>query len=302
MAGSSEELAGALEQAATGTEESGSTTDKEAKVSSEVQPKETDTKTPSQQVPYTRFKEVVDQKNDLSSSIEELSEKLAERDQEIGKLVDLLQARENDSKIVEKINELHANDPRYSNMIETLDKALQGIHEEVESGKTTPEQAEVKAAELIRDTREDIADALADERSERILDRADVYIERFFDALPDQYADEDKDILSDALVDKIDWEAVEENPDALIDVLSEGFQNTLNWYGEPKGALRAAKPSGDGETDTPKASEPTVEEIAGRDWGKLVTAEDSKGRKYLKPELSEEDFTSSLAEVIRRGR
>ena len=302
----SNELEAALEEAAAGkTPES--TTGKEAEPKPEVTPKadtpeskSDDTK--SQAVPYDRFKEVNEERKGLAGRLEELQTKLNERDQEVSKLVDLAEAREYDSNVVKKINELHG-DSRYTDIIEKLDKAVQGIDEEAQTGEIKPEEAIEKATKLLQDTKSELEAELADQRDEVILDRADRLVERYFDELPDDYNDDDKGRLSKDIIDHIDYASIEGDPDVLPDVIQAAVQSTIDAYGTPRGALlkQVAEAQENKPSETPEAAKDTsIEDLTSRDWGKLKTVKTPKGEE-LQPEVSEEDYVRALGKALKLG-
>lgn len=304
---SSKDLETALEEAVSGTKPE-STTGKEAEPKPGETPKadapdgDKGEGEKSKAVPYDRFKEVNEERKSLTEQLEGVQGKLNSRDQEVSKLVDLAEAREFDSKVVAKINELHG-DPRYADIIERLDKAVQGIDEEVEAGEVKPEAAMEKATKLLQDTKSELQEEMASQRDDLILDRADRLVEKYFDELPDDYNDDDKARLGKDIIEHIDYGAIEENADVLPDVIHKAVQNTVNAYGEPRGALiaKAAEVQDKTPNETPESKSPSIEDLTGREWGKLKTVTTPKGDE-LRPEVSEGEFTEALGEAIRLDR
>jgi hypothetical protein len=305
--GSSNNLEAALQQAAEGTSDSTTDVGKEA----EAQTSEESTGTPKsaeakveagkkepQTVPYARVKELSDKANTLTSLLEERDAKLAEKDSELGKLVDLLDSREYDSKVVEKINELHG-DARYTDIIDQLDKAVRGVDEEEAKGNLTSEEASERTSKALKAATSELEEQLGQQRDDIILDRAERLTEKYMDELPESYNDEDLKVIGEALIDRIDWNQVHEDPDSLPDVLAQGFQKTVDWYGVPKGSLVAASQEG-ANTEEASQADPAAaleKRLDETEWGKLQMVKTPQG-DVLQPVVSDEDWVDSLADAI----
>jgi hypothetical protein len=313
MTGSNEGLEAALEEAVKGTSEPTADVAKEA----EVKASEESTGTPEaevkadpegkgkpQQVPYSRVEKLSSQKSDLQKALEATEAKLAERDTELSKLVDMLETREYDSKVVEKLNELH-EDERYKGMIEKLDLAIRGLDDQdsdpAPKEGETPEQYQERTAKILKDTTSELEAKLEAQRDTIILDRAERLTDRYMDELPETYNQEDRKIIGEALIDKIEWAKIDADPNSLPEVLAEGFQKTIDWYGTPKGSL-VAKPQEGEQTQVPAKPDPEAEEkaLVDKDWGKLKSVKTPQG-ETLQPEFTEHDFVGGLAEAIRKA-
>ena len=312
---SSKDLETALQEAASG--KSDSTPDKEV-VEKPLEPEastgkegEGKGKTP-QTVPYARVKELSDQKNALTTQLEAAQSTLGERDQEVRQLIESLESRDFDAKIVSQINELHEDD-RYRDAIDLIDKALRGEHatelpkpgEGEVKDEAKPDQ-NVKALEKMKS---DLQTQLTDQRDEIILDRYDRLRDKFISELPEEYNEEDRKIISESLIDRMEWGKVEEDPNALADVLHEGFQKTVDWYATPKGSL-VAKPTEDETVKEEEAVTPEkeLENLAGQDWGELqesgrtITTPDGKTVKVMESKVSDESFADAMAKALKAGR
>lgn len=307
------DLEAALEAAASETESEESSTEEKVEEAEAKATEEKVEKTESKGKPHKgandRIQDLLGQTKDLETKIEELTGTVDARDGEIGKLVDLLQMRDNDAAVVQKINELHQTSPEMKDLIETLDKAIRG--EEVESpekgeeSKEKPEgesEAIAKAQSLIKEAQATMDEQLAEQADELILHKADLLTDNYVSELPEEYNDEDKHILRTVLVDHINWDKIEADNNALPEAFAEGFQSALDWYGSPKGA-KAAVPEGE-ESKTQQGAESLTEEkladFTGQEWGKLKTVETPDGKK-VEPEISDEDFTKSLAQAMKAG-
>lgn len=310
----SEDLEAALQ--ANLEDESGSTTGQEAKGAADTAPKataptedvKTEDKPRAQTIPYERFKEVNDSRKTLADEMKALQTQLSSRDQELGKLRQVAVEREYDSKVIAKINELHA-DPRYTEIIERLDKAIKGEDKEddVDEGKLKPEELINRKAEQLKTANAELEEKLEKQKQDLILDRCDRVIDKFFDQLPESYNEEDKAVLQKALPELIKWEAIEENPDAYVDVLHNAFQEVVDWYKTPKGALvdpEALKELAAKQTPEAGKPAPKVEDLVKKDWGKLKDSgrriKTPRGEEVVyEPEVSDEDFSAAFGRAMR---
>jgi hypothetical protein len=301
-----DDIKAALEAAASETEESSDEvseseeeqeTELDASEEKEAKAK-TESKSKSAQV---RIRELVDKSKTLQEQLEEVNSVVGERDTEIGKLVDLLEMKENDSKIIQRINELHTN-PQFKDKIEELDYILRtGKLPEKEDATEKSEDSDKKIDEgkllkNLEETREALEERIADQEAEIILGKADILADRYIEELPDEYNDDDKRLLRELLTDRINWEAIEENPDVLPEAFAEGFQAALNHYGQPKGFV----PEPD-ETDESENREVTLEDLQSKDWGRLREITTPDGKVLKVPAVNDDQFTNVLAEVIRKG-
>ena len=306
MSATIEEITAKLEAAA--TEDSGkseSLTDVEKEiVAAEADDKtETGTKKGTAQ---DRIQELVSARKEAERKFSELSAKFTEKETELSKLIDLVQDRESDSRIVAKINELHT-DPKYKDIVETLDKAIRGIEvEQVKPviGTEAPKPGEDLLRNLQADvnrTRTDAAAALADQKSDLLLMKSDLVIEKLFQQLPEtEYTEDDRKVLNSALADMVDWEAIEGDPSSLEARVTEGVQKAIDWYGNPKGRIAAEAAKATKDTDGDKSNSAPVD-LSKLDLGKLKS-EVVNGKTKVSPVLSDNDFTAILAEELRRSR
>jgi len=255
----------------------------------------------------SRIQELVAEKKALEAEFEKARGTLSERDAELGKLVDLLQSRENDSQVVARLNELHAN-PEYTEMIEYLDKVIRGedidnkpdfSKKEVDKGT---EKSLDKSADLIRKLDEkaaEIDDAIAEREAELIWKEADNLARSWMNELPKAYGEEDRRILSESIADRVNWDAIEEEQGRNLEQeLLKGFKATLDWYGKPKGLTVDNKEKETEERD-PEEEVKKLRSFVNQDWGKHKEVE-RNGKKVLVPEVSDEEFTRSLAQLLRK--
>ena len=268
----------------------------------EAESTEAQGKTSEDRIPYDRFKEVVDQKNEFKEKLESLETEHSARMQDLTQMVELLQAKESDSQLVNAIRAV-ANDgnPEHRELVENLDAVIQGIEKSVEKGETTPEAAADETKLAIAQTQEALQDVASDQQAELLLMKADLLAEKYFDALPPEYTDEDKEVISTLLTDAVNWEAIEEDPNVLQDAIPQAFEEVLQFFGEPRGeAVQATE--GETKQTTAPVTAPVEEEVPEHlktDWGELKEIQTPKG-EVLKPIHSDEDFEKALANELKR--
>lgn len=303
MGASIEDITAKLEAASAGdkTSETPTEVEKETVVATDDKV-ETGTKKSGAQ---DRIQELVAARKDAERRYEELSAKYSEKESEVGKLIDLVQDREQDARVVAKINELH-QDPRFRDIVETLDKAIRGVEVEIE--KTVVKEAiPAPGVDLLKNVRADIEHAraeaaaqAADQRSDLLLMKSDLVLEKLFEQLPQaEYTEADVKVLNSALTDMIDWDAIEETPSILESEVAKGFQRAVDWYGDPKGRI-AAEATGKTKDATDAKSKDAVD-LSKLELGKLKT-EKVNGKDVTRPALTDDDFSQILAEELRRSR
>lgn len=300
MGASIEDITAKLEAAASDkTSETPTEVEKETVVATDDK-----TETVKKSGAQDRIQELVAARKEAERRFEELSVKYSEKESEVGKLIDLVQDREQDSRVVAKINELHS-DPKFRDIVETLDKAIRGVEVEVQA--TAKDAAPAPNTDLLRNVQADIEQAraeaaaqAADQKSDLLLMKSDLVLEKLFEQLPDaEYTEEDRKVLNSALADMIDWDAIEAQPSVLEGEVARGFQKAVDWYGNPKGRIAAeATSKTNGTTDA--KSKDTVD-LSKLELGKMKT--ERVGTKDVsRPVLSDDDFSQILAEELRRSR
>lgn len=299
--GTSEEVTAALEAAVAGETS-------KAESSTATEEVETTEKTAEEQnttVPYSRFKEVIDARNESDAKTTKLEEQLAENNTSLNKLTAMLEEREADSNTLTEIREL-AQDPKMRDHVVALDKALKGIEDEIEEGETTPEKTQDRTRELLKETKEELEDVVADQQADLLLSRADIIADKLLDGLPKEYLPEDKDVVSRLWVDEMDWEKAAGDSDNLSTHLTESFQKALDIFGKPRGAMLSLDDveivkEGEEATSTP-APEEELAEILGKNWAATKTVKSSTGVETTVPELTDDEFTESMAKAMRIAR
>lgn len=290
------DLTAALEAAA--VEESTSTEESSTEVTGEEAETPEGEKGKPGRGAQARIRELVEKTKGLEEELNNYKNAVGEKDKELGKLVDLLQARENDTRVVKKIQELYSTDSKWKDTIEKLDKVIRGeeVEEEPTESKAQDKSIE-KAKDLISSTRKELDEAIADQRADLLLHRSELLIDRYMSELPAEYSDEDKRLLGSVLKNHIDWNAIEEDPRKLSDLVHAGVQSAVTWYGTPKGAT--PKQPEKGNETKPESPQERLDKIMKLDYGKLKTVKTNTGTETKVPEMSDDDFVKLLGESIR---
>ena len=257
----------------------------------------------SKTIPYKRFTEVNTKLKDSNESKDLLTEQLAEQNDKLVRMAELLELKEQD---VQTLNEIKSfvNDPSMEEHVRAIDNKLKGIETAVESGDLDPDEAQNRTRELLEQTREEIADVQATASAEALVARADVIADKLLAQLPEEYNEQDRSVIQDLWTEKMDWDKAVADPDSLSDILSEGFQETLNRYGTPRGALFTGEevveltPEPAADVQTPDEE---LAELMGRPWGATKEVEGRGGVTKVEAELSDDDFSAAMAGLIRQA-
>lgn len=286
----------------------------EEKVEAEVEAKDSESKAVDKPVKggsaQERIQELVASRKSLESEINELKGSYSEAQKNIRQLTDLAHSRENDARIVAKINELHSSDPELAGIIEKLDKALKGENVKIEKA-TTPstKNAESNVAQLLEQTRskleaeqEKLADTIANQEARMLLNQADQFIDSLVAKLPsNDYTDKDQEVLRTVLDERINWEAIEEDSDNLQKEISKAFQEAVEWYGDPRGKIKAASETQQKVEEKPKI--PDIKELLNKEWGKLKpSGRKVGGKEVMEPVVSDAQFAAAAGELLRRNK
>jgi cell division protein FtsB len=250
---------------------------------------EEDRKT-SDHVPYERFKTKVDQVNELEGKLNEFTEREKQLEAQVSRL-------ETEHDVLERVRNL-ADNPKYRPMVETLDKAIRGIEEEVDSGEKTEKEAETDTKKLFDDHKAELEEAFADQRADLLLQQSSSYAERLMDALPDTYNEQDKAAISQLWTPEVNWDSIEDDPSTMKSELLDSLTKVLKKYKTPRGELEQKVKELETKTQSiPEIKDPEDElkGILDKEWGKVNTAEDGKAS----PDLSDDEFTRALARVMR---
>lgn len=256
-------------------------------------------------IPQSRFNEINEALKETRLESLETRDQLAETQDKLLRMAELLEAKEAD---VQTLNEIkgYVNDPEMKDHVIAIDQKLKGIEvvqEMEDAGELTPEDAVELTAELLEEAQEELRDTQADVQADQLIARADVISEGLLQALPEEYNEEDIDVINDLFHEKVDWDSAVEFPDELSDILTQGFQETIDRYGMPRGALFDAEEVDVLAPEVPEEDLMTPEEelrdLMDLPWGDIVEVEDEAGNVSIEPEMSTDDFNTVLAQAIR---
>lgn len=247
-------------------------------------------------IPKSRFDEVNEARKDALGKLESLEEKLEKFSARETRLDELQSKLEESEDLIGRIKALaNSDNEAVKNAVITVDKALQGIVEEVESGEKTAKQGEKEISELLKTHKEELNEVVANEKAEILLQRANDLRDRYLDGLPEEYSKEEKALLEELFVSRVDWDAIEETPSRLNELVGEAIQKTIDAYGEPKGAILAkVKVEEEKATEPEESNTDKLKRYLDVNWGEL----DDKGN----PKFSDEDMSAVLARAMRLSK
>ncbi len=254
-------------------------------------------------IPKPRFDEVNTKYKEATASNDLLTQQLAESNQKLVKMAEIVEQRDDD---VQTLNEIKSfvNDPAMKEHVIAIDNKLKGIEQEVASGESTPDEAQAKTRELIEQTREEMADIGATASAEALTGRMDIIADKLMAQLPETYTEQDRTVVQALWTEKWDWDRAVADPDSISTQLTEGFQEALNTYGTPRGALFTVE---EVEELTPEAAnavktpEQELADVLDKPWGEVVTEELEGGKIKVSPKLSDDEFTADIAGLIRKA-
>jgi len=247
-------------------------------------------------VPYKRFSEVVQQKNELSERFTAVEKKFNTATWSNETLQSKVEILQDQSDMLNAIKEL-AKDERYHDAVVTIDKALQGHHAEVVQAKEEGDPKAVTDAEKRFDAKVEELEAMqADQRAEGLWREAAGHAKDMLEALPEEFTQADRDRIGKLWTPRVDWNGIEEaGSEAIPDALNSSLAAVIREYGTPQGRL-VAQTTEEIESRIPESkrvsNEDRIQTLAETDWAEL----DDDGNAIK----SEDEFNRGIAEMIRR--
>lgn len=251
----------------------------------------------NQTVPLDRLSKVVKQKNEALEQLKALEEKFKAATERESKLTAQVGALETDAQILAAIKGL-AQDEKYRAHVVAIDKALQGIDDEIEKATEKGDNKAVSAAEKRFEQKTAELEALLNnQRQDALWNEAAAIARQVLADLPEDYTDEDRRVIGKLWTSRVDWDGIEAvGSDAIPAALNVSLAEVIKEYGTPRGAL-VSKTTKDIESRTPEAkvvsTEAFVKETLGKNWGEV---------KDGKPVLSDDEFAKAAAQMMRKTR
>ena len=252
-------------------------------------------------IPQSRFNEVNNALKEIREAEAEARDQLAESNDKLVRMAELLETKEAD---VQTLNEIKSfvNDPDMADHVYAIDARLKGIEVAVDKGEIEPEDALNETRALLETAQEEMRDTQASIQTDQLVGKVDQIAERLLQALPEEYNADDLSVINDLFTEKVNWDALVETPDRLAEILTEGFQETIDRYGMPRGALFEADEV-EAITEDNVADEQTPEEelleLMKLPWGEIRETEIDDEHVLVEPEMSDDDFNNVLAQTIR---
>ncbi len=252
-------------------------------------------------IPQHRFNEVNNALKEIREAEAEARDQLAESNDKLVRMAELLETKEAD---VQTLNEIKSfvNDPDMADHVYAIDARLKGIEVAVDKGEIEPEDALNETRALLETAQEEMRDTQASIQTDQLVGKVDQIAERLLQALPEEYNADDLSVINDLFTEKVNWDALVETPDRLAEILTEGFQETIDRYGMPRGALFEADEV-EAITEDNVADEQTPEEelleLMKLPWGEIRETEIDDEHVLVEPEMSDDDFNNVLAQTIR---
>lgn len=277
---------------ALGTKSDDSTTEDESDTSTEDEGKGSKT------VPYDRLSKVVSQKNEIAERYKSLDEQFKAAQTSNEKLQGQIEGLEQDAQILDAIKNL-AQDEKLRPHVVAIDKALQGIEEEVVVAEEKGDDQAVSNAEKRFDAKvAELEDMQADQRAEGLWREAADHAKDMLAALPETYTDADRETIGKLWTPRVDWNGIEEaGSESIPSALNSSLADVIKEYGTPRGAL-VAQTTKEIESRIPEAKltspEDTLKLLTEKDWAE--TSEDGKAV------VSDDDFNAGIAEMLRVTR
>jgi hypothetical protein len=253
-------------------------------------------------IPQHRFNEVNNALHDVREAEAEARDQLAESNDKLVRMAELLETKEAD---VQTLNEIKSfvNDPDMADHIYAIDAKLKGVEVAVDKGEIEPEDALDETRAILEEAQEEMRDTQADIQADQLIGKADQIAERLLQALPEEYNAEDLSVINDLFTEKVDWDAAVANPDHLAEILTEGFQETIDRYGMPRGALfetdEVEALVEDNVADEGLTPEEELLELMELPWGEIRETDIDDEHVFVEPEMSDDDFNTVLAQTIR---
>ncbi len=248
-------------------------------------------------VPYDRFSEVVGQKNSAVERLSALDEQFKATTERENTLKTRVGELEQEHQVLEAIRGL-AKDDRYADAVNKIDRALQGIEDEVEQAEAKgDEQAATAAEKKFEAKAAELTELITDQKSEQLFDKANNYASEMLRSLPEEYTDVDRARLGQMWSPRVDWNSIEEGGEAAIPETRKGsFVELSKSYGTPQGAVVATTRK---EVESEISPEALEQRLSPEDMVKGIVEKDWAASEEGKIVHSDDEFSADMAKLLR---
>ena len=258
-------------------------------------------KSHEQTIPYERLKQEVDKVATLKGNLESKDERIAALEKEMDAFKEKLTDAEEDLDVLDRLRNLQTND-KFRPMLETLDKAIQGVETDVEEGKKTEKEAESEVKNLLEATKREIKEEVQQERLDRLQSQSETLLDQYIQNLPSEYTDEERETIRELTLPRVTWSKIEKDPSTIKQTIADGLEKALKKHGQPRGVLQkeieqlkeAQKGNETQETQQKVDPQEVVKQLVDTDWSE----KNDKGALVK----SDQNFTDALADAIRNTR
>jgi hypothetical protein len=276
----------------------------------ETETKETTSTTDNGMIPRARYNEVSTKFQEAQKTWEaeraELSGKLEEFQKSVGNLSDVAKNAEEAQQIVSSLRAM-SRDPKWSDLIDTLDQGLQDPNFDPTAAQATEETSNEETKETkptvdykseIAKVKSEIEESFQAQKIDFLSQQAEVVGDAYMKELPEEYGEQDRKNIQELWSNRVDWDGIHQNPETLTSELSKSFQEVLKAYPVPGQSQTETTE----ETTTETEKQPTVEEqlqaTIGKDWGALKEVDTPSG-KAKQAVVSDDDFAEEFAKVFK---
>jgi hypothetical protein len=248
-----------------------------------------------ERIPKARFQEVIAERNTVREKWEGA----------VSQLQDLQGKLSQQESLLNRIRSF-AGDEKLSKHVFAIEKALRGeeiddetAEELVEAAEGAKDGQEFKAVEKrLKELQSQSTEQIAEQRAEMLYTLVDNTMQSYIDALPEEYTDVDVENIQALWDRRVDWDAIDNNPNTMNRLLSASFQEVVDRYGAPRGAAKTAS------QETPTVTTPTPEPTAAEQLAKLL-GNDKLGKfddTSGKPLMTDDEFAKLAGQSLRISR
>ena len=240
-----------------------------------------------------RIQELVGERNDAAKALDALSDQLTDYRKREATLQSEAARLAN---IVEGVRQLAGHeDQTVREAVFMIDKVLKGQYE-APSKATEKAPANADVSQLLTKHTAEVDEKLDAHKEEIVTNLVKQSAIKALESLPEEYTVKDRQRLAHVLPDYLDLDAIKDDPSLLDLAIDKAMKDTLEWYGEPIGKVKAetlkeAQPKEDAarpKLTTPKDQAKALLDIP---WD----ATDDKG----KAKHGDKDFVKALAAAMK---